>query len=65
MKNFTPISLLTTSSKLLVKVMCNRLSKNTMVPEHFGLREDTSTGYVAHKLAVTALKYIEQTMHVG
>jgi hypothetical protein len=44
MSNYRPISLLTTFSKVLEKVMCSRLShlqtNNILVPEQFGFRTE-------------------------
>jgi hypothetical protein len=61
----SPILILSTLCKVLVKVMYNSLSqhrhyKNTLIPEEFGLREATSTDDVTHKLAVSVLKSIKQ-----
>jgi hypothetical protein len=55
MTNYRPISLLTTFSKTLEKVMYNRLSHHTqsnniLVPEQFGFRKDVSTEDAAFKL---------------
>jgi hypothetical protein len=65
MTNYTPTSLLTSLSKVPVKVMYNRLSQNThcnniLVPEQFGLGEGTATEDAAHKLPVGALKSINK-----
>jgi hypothetical protein len=55
MLNYRPISLLTTFSKVLEKVMHNMLShylrtNNTLVPEQFGFRKGISTENTAFKL---------------
>jgi hypothetical protein len=57
MSNYRPISLLTTFSKVLEKVMYNRLShylqtNNILVPEQFGFRKGISTENAAFKLTV-------------
>jgi hypothetical protein len=55
MSNYRPISLLTTFSKVLEKVMYNRLShylktNNILVPEQFGFRKGISTENAAFKV---------------
>jgi hypothetical protein len=68
--NYRPISLLTTFSKALEKVMYNRLShhmhtNNILVPEQYGFRKGVSTADTAFKLTDNVLKSINQKMHVG
>jgi hypothetical protein len=69
MTNYKPISLLTVFSKVLEKVMYNRLShhmqtNNILVPEQFGFRQGKSTDNAAFKLTNNVLKSINLTMHV-
>jgi hypothetical protein len=69
MSNYRPISLLTTS-KVLEKVMYNRLShylktNNILVPEQFGFRKGISTENAAFKLIDSVLKSLNQKLHVG
>jgi hypothetical protein len=57
MSNYRPISLLTTFSKVLEKVMHNRLrhylqTNNILVPEEFGSRKGISTENTTFKLRV-------------
>jgi hypothetical protein len=70
MTNYRPISLLTVFSKVLEKIMYNRLShhmhtNNILVPEQFGFRQGKSTENAAFKLTDSVLKSINQKMHVG
>jgi hypothetical protein len=63
MTNYRPISLLTNFSKVLEKVMYNRLShhmhiNNILVPEQFGFRKGTSTENAAFKLTDNVLKFV-------
>jgi hypothetical protein len=58
MPNYRPISLLTTFSIILEKVMYNRLShylqtNNVLVPEQFGFRKGISTEHTVFKLTVS------------
>jgi hypothetical protein len=60
MTNYRPISLLATFSKVLQKVMYNRLSqhmrcKNILVPEQFGFRKGISTEDATYKLTDNVL----------
>jgi hypothetical protein len=69
MKNYRPISLLTVFSKVLEKVMYNRLShhkhtNNILVPEQFGFRQGKSPDNAAFKLTNSILKSIKQKMHL-
>jgi hypothetical protein len=69
MTNYRPISLLTVFSKVLEKVMYNRLShhmhsNNILVPEQFGFGQGKSTENVAFKLTDSVLKSVNQKMHV-
>jgi hypothetical protein len=68
--NYRPISLLTTFSKALEKVMNNRLShhmhtNNILVPEQSGFRKGVSTEDAVFKLTDNVLRSINQKMHVG
>jgi hypothetical protein len=68
--NYRPISLLTVSSKVLKKVIYNRLShymhtNNILVPETFGLRQEKSAENAASKLTNSVLKCVNQKMMVG
>jgi hypothetical protein len=70
MSNYRPISLLTTFSKVLEKVLYNRLShylqtNNILVPEQFGFRKGMSNENTAFKLTDSVLKSLNQKMHVG
>jgi hypothetical protein len=70
MTNYRPISLLTTFSKVLEKIMYNWLShhmqtNNILVPEQFGFRKGMSTEDAAFILTDNVLKSINQKMHVG
>jgi hypothetical protein len=70
MTDYRPISLLTTFSKVLEKVMYSRLSQhmccnNILVPEQFGFRKDISTEDATYRLTDNVLKSINQKMHVG
>jgi retron-type reverse transcriptase len=70
MTNYRPISHLTTFSKVLEKIMHNRLShhmqsKNILVSEQFGFRKGMSTEDAAFKLTDNVLKSINQKMHGG
>jgi hypothetical protein len=65
MINYRPISLSTVSSKVMEKVICNRLShhmhtNNILVPEQFGFRQEKSTGNAASKLTNSVFKSINQ-----
>jgi hypothetical protein len=69
MSNYRPILLLTTFSKVLEKVMYNRLShylqaNNILVPEQFGFRKGT-TENATFKLTDSVLKSLNQKMHAG
>jgi hypothetical protein len=70
MTNYRPILLLTTFSKVLEKVMYNRLSHHMhtniiLVLEQSGFRKGVSTEDVAFKLTDNVLKSINQKMYVG
>jgi hypothetical protein len=70
MSNYRPIVLLGTLSKVLEKVMHNRLShyiqtNNMLVPELFGFRKGISTENTVFKLTDCVFKSINQKMHVG
>jgi hypothetical protein len=70
MSNYRPISLLTTFSKILEKVMHNRLShylqiNNILVPEQSGLRKGISAENAAFKLTDSVLKSLNPKMRVG
>jgi hypothetical protein len=70
MSNYRPISLLTTFSKVLEKVMYNRLShylqtNNILDPEQFGFRKGISTENTAFKPTDSIFKSINQKIHVG
>jgi hypothetical protein len=69
MTNYRPTSLLTVFSKVLEKVMYNRLSHhmhiNITVPEQFGFEQGKSTENAAFKLTNSVPKSINQKMHVG
>jgi hypothetical protein len=70
MSNYRSISLLTTSSKILEKIMCSKLShylqtNNILVPEQFGFRKGISTETASFKLTDSVLKSHNQKMHVG
>jgi hypothetical protein len=70
MKSYGPISVLMVFSKVLDKVVCNRLNhhmqNNTiLVPEQFGFRQGKSTQSAAFKLTESVLIYINQKMHGG
>jgi hypothetical protein len=70
MTNYRPISLLTIFSKVLEKVMYNRLNhymhaNNILVPEEFGFRKGLSTENAALKLIDDVLKAVNQKMHVA
>jgi hypothetical protein len=70
MTNYRPISLLMVFSKVLEKVIYNRLShhmhtKNVLVPEQFGFRQGSSTENAAFKLTDIVLKSVNQKMHFG
>jgi hypothetical protein len=65
MSNYRPISLLTTFSKILDKVMYNRLShylltNNILVPEQYGFRKGISTENAAFKLMDGVVKSVIQ-----
>jgi hypothetical protein len=69
MTNYRPISLLMVFSKVLEKVMYNRLSHHThtnniLVPEQFGFRKGKSTENAAFKLMNIVLKSIKKRIHV-
>jgi hypothetical protein len=68
MTNYRPISLVTVFSKVLEKVMYNRLSQhmhtnNVLVPERFGFRQGSSTENAAFKLTVYSNLFKKK--HVG
>jgi hypothetical protein len=68
--NYRLVSLLTTFSKVLEKVMYNRLShhmhtNNILVMEQFGFRKGLSTEDVDFKLTDNVLKSVNHKMHVG
>jgi hypothetical protein len=69
MSNYRPISLLTVFSKVLEKVMHNRLShyfqNNIFVPEQFSFRKGISIENAAFKLTDSILKFLNQKRHVG
>jgi hypothetical protein len=70
MSNYRPISLLTTFSKVLEKVMHTRLiqylqTNNVLVPEQSGFRKGIDTENVAFELTDSVLKSINQIMHGG
>jgi hypothetical protein len=70
MTNYRPISISATFSKVLEKVMCNRLShhmhtNNVLVLEQFDFRKAVSTEDAAFKLTDSVLKSFNQKMHVG
>jgi hypothetical protein len=70
MKNYRPISALTVFSKVLEKVMYNRLShhmhtNNILIPEQFGFRQGKSTDNAAFKLTNSVLKSVNRKLHVG
>jgi hypothetical protein len=67
MTNNRPISLLSTSSKVLEKVMHNRLNhylqnNNILVPEEFGFRKGMSTEDATFKLADSVSKSRNEKM---
>jgi hypothetical protein len=68
MSNYRPISLLTTFSKALEKVVFNRLNhylitNDILVPEQFGFRKGISTENTIFKLTDSVLKSLNQKMH--
>jgi hypothetical protein len=70
MSNYRPISLLTTFSEVLEKVMQNRLShylqaNNILVTEQFGSRKGISTENAAFRLTDSVLNSVNQKMHAG
>jgi hypothetical protein len=70
MTNYGSISVLMVFSKVLDKVMYNRLSHHMhtniiLVPDQFGFRQGKSTQNAAFKLTDTVLIYINQKMHGG
>ncbi|PNF23822.1 hypothetical protein B7P43_G15913 [Cryptotermes secundus] len=70
MTNYRPISLLSTFSKILEKVMYSRINQhmhcnNILVPEQYGFRKGVSTEDAAFKLTDNVLKSIDQKRHVG
>jgi hypothetical protein len=70
MSNYRPISLLTTFSKVLEKVVYNKLSQylqtnNILVPGQFGFRKRISTENTAFKLTDGVFKSINKKMHIG
>jgi hypothetical protein len=70
MSNYRPMSLLTTFSKILEKVIYNMLShylqtNNILVPEQFGFRNGISTENAAFKLTDSVLTSLDQQMHGG
>jgi hypothetical protein len=65
MSNYRPISLLTTFSKVLEKVMLNRLNhslitNNILVSEEFGFRKGISTENAIFKLTESVLKSLNK-----
>jgi hypothetical protein len=63
--NYRPISLLTNLSKVLEKVMYDRLShhmhtNNILVPEHFGFRKGVSAEDAVLKLTDSVLKSVNK-----
>jgi hypothetical protein len=69
MTNYRPISPFTVFSKVLEKVMHNRLShymhtNKILVPEQFGFRQGKSTDNAAFKLTNSVLKSVNQKIHV-
>jgi hypothetical protein len=67
--HYRPISLLTTFSQVLEKVMHNRSShyfqtNSILVPEQFTSRKGIATGNAAFKLTGSVFKSINETMHV-
>jgi hypothetical protein len=70
MTNYRQISLLTVFSKVLEKVIYNRLShymhtNNILVPEQFGFSQGKSTDNAAFKLTNSVFKTINQELQVG
>jgi hypothetical protein len=70
MSNYRPISLLTTVSKVVEKLMHSKSShylqaNNILIPEHFDFRKGISTENAAFKLTDSVLKSVNQKMHVG
>jgi hypothetical protein len=66
MSNYRPISLLTTSSEVLEKVMNNRLShylktNNILVSEQFSFRKGISAENAAFELTDSVLKSLKNT----
>jgi hypothetical protein len=70
MTNYRPTALLTTFSKVLEKVMYNRLRHHmhiniTLVPEQFGFRKAYPLKIALFSLTSSVFKSINQKMHVG
>jgi hypothetical protein len=70
MMNYRPISLLSTLSKVLQKVMYSRINQhihcnNILIPEQYGFRKGISTEYAAFKPIDSVLKSTDQKKHVG
>jgi hypothetical protein len=70
MSNYRPISLLTTFSAILEKVMYSSLrhylhTNNILVPEQLCFRKGISTENAAFKLTDSVLKFLNQKMHVN
>jgi hypothetical protein len=70
MTNYTPISFLTISSKVLEKAVHSTLSqqlhsKNMLVTEQYSFRKGISTEAAALRLTNSVFKSINQKMHVG
>jgi hypothetical protein len=68
MSNYRPISLLTAFTKVLEKVMHNRLNhylqtNNVLISEQFGFRKGMSTENAAFKLTDSVLKSINQKIY--
>jgi hypothetical protein len=70
MSNYRPISLLTTFSKVLEKVMHNRLihylhPNNILVPEEFGFRKGIFTENATFTPTESVLKSINPNVYAG
>jgi hypothetical protein len=70
MSCYRPVSLLTTFSEVLEKIVHIKLrhylqTNNTLVPEQFGFRKGIATENAAFKLTDSVLKSINQKIHVG
>jgi hypothetical protein len=67
--NYRPISLLTTFSKILEKVVYNRLSQHLYVnkiitPEKFGFRKNSNTETAIYTLTNNILKTLDERNHI-